>query len=71
MQQTSNKGQDMIPQVNILQVARSSSRDNVQGKEKRKTQEHAGPMMYGDQQEGLRESEAMAPVGGAGGDRES
>ena len=48
----------MIPQVDILQVARSSSRDNVQGKEKRKTQEHAGPMMYGDQQEGIRELDA-------------
>jgi hypothetical protein len=67
VQQTSNKGQDMIPQVNILQVARSSSRDNVQGKEKRKTQENAGPMMYGDQQEGIRESDATDPGGGAGG----
>ena len=56
----------MIPQVDIPQVARSSSRDNVQGKEKRKTQEHAGPMMYGDQQEGIRESDAMDP-GGRGG----
>lgn len=71
MQQTSNKGQDMIPQVDILQVARSSSRDNVQGKEKRKTQEHAGPMMYGDQHEGIRESDATDPGGGGGGDRES
>ena len=57
----------MIPQVNILQVACSSSRDNVQGKEKRKTQEHAGPMMYGDQQEGLWESDVTDPGGGAGG----
>ena len=68
MQQTSNKGQDMIPQVDILQVARSSSRDNVQGKEKRKTQEHAGLMMYEDQQEGIRESDATDR---GGGDRES
>ena len=54
----------MIPQVDIPQVACSSSRDNVQGKEKRKTQENAGPMMYGDQQEGIRESDATDPGGG-------